>query len=65
MHRKPAPFPDPGLLGAILTSCTVSMGLGQHTLTKVLVIPRRLPWPLVQGVFDYGFGFFEDLFNLF
>jgi len=38
------------------------MGLSQHALTEVLVVPRRLPWPLVHGVFDYCFGFFEDIF---
>lgn len=61
-HQKPPLFLDPGIPGATLTSCTVSMGLGQCALTEVLVIPRWLPLPLVQGVFDGCFGFFRDLF---
>jgi len=63
VHRKSTPFPNPGLPRSILTSCAVSMGLGQHALTEVLIVPRWLPWPLVQGVFDCCFRFFEDLFH--
>jgi len=63
-HQKPCPFPILGLLGATLASYAVSMGLGQRTLTEVLVVLHQLAWPLVQGVFDTILDFFRDLINL-
>ena len=61
---RSTPFPIPGLPGATLTSCAVSMGLSQCALTEVLVVLCRLPWPLVQGVFDCCFGFHSRFVQL-
>ena len=59
---KISSFPALGLPRATSTSCVVSMDLLQRALTEVLVVPCRLPWPLVQGVSNYCFWFFKDFF---